>query len=517
MLKLEILKTENELRLWLQRQVLPVHFVPTMGGLHEGHKQLIQAAKKNFPNNPSTVLVSIFINPLQFGPDEDFANYPRNLDADCELAKDSGANAVWVPSIDDVFPGGASSHFHIKVPLGLQSHLCGRFRKGHFDGVATVMLRLLTLLNPKVVVLGEKDWQQLIILRQLIYNLNLKIKVCGVPTIREKDGLAYSSRNVYLSKSERANALALPVTLSNASNQFSQGKKLNFKTMRLLLEEKGLEVEYLEAVDPFRLQPVNPQTNLCLLAAAVRSGRTRLIDHTFLMTRKPIVAIDGPAGAGKSTVTRDFAQKLGLLYLDTGAMYRAVTWLLNNQGINPEDGKSVSQALKDLNLELTSSEKGGQTVLINGQNVSEAIRSPEITSLVSVVASQSYVRKALTAQQKAIGQCGGLVAEGRDIGTAVFPNAELKIFLTASSEERARRRANDLKNQGYDIPDIKELKCQIEERDRLDSTREISPLFKAKDAEEVITDGMNINAVVDHLIDLFRMKIPEEVWPSPSN
>ena len=173
--------------------------------------------------------------------------------------------------------------------------------------------------------------------------------------------------------------------------------------------------------------------------------------------------------------------------------------------------------LKDLNLHLEISNSGNQKVFVNNQEVSHEIRSPEVTKNVSVIASQIGVREIMTAQQKQIGKKGGIVAEGRDIGSTVFPDAELKIFLTATTKERARRRAIDLKNHGFHVPELLELEEQIQERDRLDSTREISPLVKPIDAEELVTDGMHIEEVVETIIEIFRNKIAEEVWPSPIN
>ncbi len=510
-----ILRTHSELTLWQQKQKAGLHFVPTMGGLHRGHQQLITTAKGFDLIQPNPVLVSIFVNPLQFGKGEDFDFYPRDLSLDCELAQEAGADAVWAPSVDEIFPGGADSHRKLIAPLHLQANLCGLSRIGHFDGVANVMIRLLSLVKPKVLVLGEKDWQQFVILRQLIKDLSLPIQIKGVATVREADGLPHSSRNRYLTKSERQKVLALPQLLTKAARDVSEGEILDLKKIRASIEEKGLKVEYLEIVDPLLLRPVTKTQQISLLAAAVHCGSTRLIDHIFLMKRHPIVAIDGPAGAGKSTITRTLAERLDLVYLDTGAMYRAVTWLIKQQGIKPENHKQISFILKDLKLELRQSIKEGQTVLINGKDVTELIRSPEITASVSKYAAEVPIREALTKQQKEIGINGGIVAEGRDIGTAVFPDAELKVFLTATPNERAKRRAADMANQGFEVPSIKELEAQINERDQLDSNREISPLRKAKDATELITDGMSIEDVTQALIELFRSRIPEEVWPTP--
>jgi cytidylate kinase len=224
----------------------------------------------------------------------------------------------------------------------------------------------------------------------------------------------------------------------------------------------------------------------------------------------------GPAGAGKSTVTRAFAERLGLIYLDTGAMYRAVTWLVQQQGVEPGDAAAVDALLRALDLQLQSLPGGGQQVLVNGEDVGQAIRSPEVTGAVSVVAAHRCVRQALTAQQKAMGAKGGLVAEGRDIGSAVFPDADLKVFLTATVAERARRRALDLEQRGFPVPERSELEAQIAERDHLDSTREEAPLVQAIDAVELVTDGMSIDAVIDALVEQFRARVPEEAWPTPA-
>ncbi len=516
MLNFSILKTESELLQWRKEQKSEVGFVPTMGGLHHGHCQLIKAAQSTNLNKKSVVLVSVFVNPLQFGPKEDFKNYPCNLQNDIEIASKSGANAIWAPSTNQIFQGGTDSIFRVQVPRRLQAGLCGAKRVGHFDGVATVMVHLLKNVKPNFLVLGEKDWQQYVIIRELIQVLGLPIQVRGVPTIRAQDGLPYSSRNEYLSKSERIQSLALPKELLKAASNFKQGEKIDLKKIRSSLEEEGLSVEYLDVVNPHNLQPAKPPKNCSLLAASVRCGTTRLIDHTFLMTRKPIVAIDGPAGAGKSTVTKAFAERLGLLYLDTGAMYRAVAWLIQHKGIDPHNQNKISKALEQLKLELRPT-KTITKVFINGNEVTDAIRSPSVTSIVSLVATQQSVREALTAQQKEMGTCGGLVAEGRDIGTAIFPDAELKIYLTASTNERARRRMIDLQNQGFSKPDLENLKKEINERDYMDQSRAISPLVKAKDAKELVTDGMNIQEVIEVIEQLFRIKVPEEVWPTPSN
>ena len=197
-------------------------------------------------------------------------------------------------------------------------------------------------------------------------------------------------------------------------------------------------------------------------------------------------------------------------------MYRAVTWWVQQQGADPADESAVKALLDGLDVDLSPLKNGVQTVRVNGKDVTDAIRDPKVTGSVSLVAAHPCVRELLTQQQQRLGERGGLVAEGRDIGTAVFPDAELKVFLTATPEERARRRAKDLEARGHAVPDLAELEAQIVERDRLDSTRAVAPLVQAEDATEVITDGMSIEAVIDALYDLFRFQVAEEVWPTPA-
>ena len=512
----KIFQTNAELKDWLSEQNSAIILIPTMGGLHPGHQYLIQKAKERKTNTNQIILVSIFVNPLQFSKGEDFKKYPRNINRDAELAFSAGADAIWAPDYDEVFPGGKDSHFKIEVPKTLQNQLCGVARKGHFDGVATVIIRLIKIIKPKKLVLGEKDWQQLIIIRRLFQELSIPVRIESYSTQRDQSGFAYSSRNSYLSNSERVNAQSLPNAINEAKAEFDKGKVINLTKIASIFRQNNLKIEYLKIVDPFSLKETENINKLCLLAAAVKCGSTRLIDHTFLMQKNPIIAIDGPAGAGKSTVTKAFAKKLGFIYLDTGAMYRAVTWLIISNSIDPNDQAKIKNILKDSKLEFKSSSLVEQKILINNIDVTEKIRSPQVTSMVSEIAKQQFVRELLTRKQQVIGNNGGLVAEGRDIGTAVFPDADLKIFLTASPTERAKRRALDLNKRGYEFSSIEDLEKEIKERDKKDSERKIAPLKKAQDAIELVTDGMNIEDVLKELIDIFRSKIPEEVWPTPN-
>ncbi len=512
----KIFQTNAELTDWLSEQNSSIIFIPTMGGLHPGHQYLIQKAKESKTKINQIILVSIFVNPLQFGQDEDFKKYPRDINKDSELAFKAGADAIWAPDYFEVFPGGENSHFKIQVPQTLQKQLCGKERAGHFDGVATVIIRLIRIIRPEKLILGEKDWQQLIIIRRLFEELSIPIKIESYSTKRDESGFAYSSRNSYLSISERVNAQSLPNAIKEAKIEFDKKKTINLKKIASILKENNLKIEYLKIVDPLSFKEKENINGLCLLAVAVKCGSTRLIDHTFLMHRKPIIAIDGPAGAGKSTVTKAFAKRLGFIYLDTGAMYRAVTWLIINNSIDPGDQSEIRNILKEAKLEFKNSSFVEQKIFINSIDVTQKIRSPEVTSMVSEIAKQQFVRELLTRQQQVIGKDGGLVAEGRDIGTAVFPDASVKIFLTASPTERAKRRAIELNKRGYEFSSIEDLEKEIKERDKKDSERKIAPLKKAQDAIELVTDGMNIEDVLKELIYIFRSKIPEEVWPTPN-
>jgi pantoate ligase/cytidylate kinase len=517
-----LLTTTAELVAWCrsQRQRRSVHFVPTMGALHAGHQQLIRRAAASAQSPPPAVLVSVFVNPLQFGPEEDFSRYPRPLQQDLEQATAAGAMALWAPDPAAIYPDGPDQITRLIPPPGLSDGLCGHSRPGHFAGVATVVARLLALVRPDRLFLGEKDWQQLLVLRRVVADLGLPVVLEACATVRDADGLALSSRNAYLNPAQRLRALALPQALQAARSAVACGccdGPTLLQGVRGQLAAAELAIDYVELVAPHTLKPLSNHDGLSLLAAAVYCGPARLIDHVFLMTRAPIVAIDGPAGAGKSTVTKAFARRLGLVYLDTGAMYRALTWWVQRQGADPADAAAVAPLLEGLDLQLgaasSAADPAGQSVTINGHDVTAAIRSPEVTAQVSQVAVHACVRAALTAQQQAMGQRGGLVAEGRDIGTAVFPDAELKVFLTATTAERARRRALDLQQRGFEVPPLVELEAQIAERDHRDSSRDVAPLRQAADAIELVTDGMAIEAVIQALVDLFRERVPEDAWP----
>jgi len=218
------------------------------------------------------------------------------------------------------------------------------------------------------------------------------------------------------------------------------------------------------------------------------------------------VAIDGPAGAGKSTVARRVAELLGYIYIDTGAMYRAVTLAANRAGVGPEQSDKLGMIVSRVNVELLPSDEG-QIVLLDGEDVTEAIRSRDVTLRVSQVASHEKVRAKLAAMQRDMAATGGIVMDGRDIGTHVLPDAELKVFLTASVHIRAQRRYEELA-EDQRVP-LEQLEAEIAERDRSDEQREVSPLVCAEDAVVVDSSALTIDQVVEIIIDLSRTKMAE--------
>ncbi|MEI6327830.1 MAG: bifunctional pantoate--beta-alanine ligase/(d)CMP kinase [Pseudanabaena sp. ELA645] len=487
-----------------------VGLVPTMGALHIGHLSLIDRARAE----NTCVVVSIFVNPLQFGKGEDFEKYPRTLESDRQICETAGVDAIFAPSAEEI---GVNDPNVTQVipPPEMMNIMCGRSRIGHFQGVATIVTNLLNIVQPDRAYFGEKDGQQLAIIRRLVNDLNLSVEIIGCPTLRELSGLAYSSRNQYLSESDRLLAPHLYQSLLKGKQIFSKDSSQDYAQISptailaasrdYLSKLPAIALEYIELVDVKTMQPCHTITSSSelMLAIAARIGNTRLIDNILLSQtitpRKPIIAIDGPAGAGKSTVTKLVANKLGLLFLDTGAMYRSVTLAVLREGIDLNDHQKVEAIATKSQIQLFANAIVGQPmqVWLNDEDVTTAIRQPEVTTNVSAIAAQSGVREILVKQQQIIGQSGGVVMEGRDIGTHVFPDAEVKIFLTASASERAKRRHADLIAQGQVAPDLATLEKEISERDRQDSTRTHAPLIQAEDATLVNTDGLSIEEVVE--------------------
>jgi pantoate--beta-alanine ligase len=258
----------------------PVALVPTMGALHEGHRTLVRAARER----AGSVVVSVFVNPTQFGPGEDLDRYPRTWDADLAALTDEGADAVFHPPVDEVHPPGALGVTVDPGPLG--GVLEGALRPGHFAGVLTVVAKLFGLARPDLAFFGEKDYQQLVLVRAMVRELALPVEVVGVPTVREDDGLALSSRNRFLAPEERARAAVLNRALRAGEDAGPRGAEAVLAAARgVLAEAPGLVPDYLELTDP-HLGPA-PADGPARLLLAARAGTTRLIDNTAVQLGEP--------------------------------------------------------------------------------------------------------------------------------------------------------------------------------------------------------------------------------------
>jgi pantoate--beta-alanine ligase len=251
-----------------------VGLVPTMGFLHEGHLSLIRRARSEC----DTVVVSIFVNPKQFGEGEDLDAYPRDPDRDLRLAEEAGADVAFVPAVEEVYPPGFATTVEVE---GLTDVMCGAARPGHFAGVTTVVTKLFNMVEPEVAYFGQKDAQQAIVIRKLVADLNMPVRIEVCPTVREPDGLAMSSRNAYLSAEERRRALGLSRALQAAEEAVAQGGDVLAAAREQLLDA-GIEPEYLELRSTQDLAPVERVNGSTLLAVAAQVGRARLIDNTIL-------------------------------------------------------------------------------------------------------------------------------------------------------------------------------------------------------------------------------------------
>lgn len=268
----ELREQLKELR--LQGQTLAL--VPTMGNLHQGHLRLIEEAKRQ----ADKVIASIFVNPLQFGPNEDFAKYPRTLEADIAKLESAGCDLLFNPDIDEVYPQGQEQQTRVQVPL-VSDGLCGHKRPGHFDGVATVVTKLFNFVQPDIACFGQKDYQQLAVIRKLVADLNFPIRIIGVPTQRTPEGLALSSRNNYLSEEERLKAAGLYATLKATGQKLASGRVHFYELTHLArarLAELGFSPEYVE-IRSLDLSPAQPDASSWVILAAAYMGKTRLIDN----------------------------------------------------------------------------------------------------------------------------------------------------------------------------------------------------------------------------------------------
>lgn len=277
-----ISQVRDQIRQW-RREGLTVGLVPTMGYLHEGHGSLVGKAAEDCDR----VVASVFVNPTQFAPGEDLASYPRDFERDCEILKKQGCSMVFHPSVDEMYPdGNGRTDTYIEILNDMPKQLCGRTRPNHFRGVCTVVGKLFNIVLPDKAYFGEKDAQQLAIIRRMVRDLSYGIEIVGCPIVREPDGLAKSSRNIHLKPDERKAAAVLYRSLKIAEEMASDGEKSSkavTDAVRAEIEKEPLaEVEYVSAVDSLSMEPVETVGKGTLIAIAVRIGQTRLIDNCVL-------------------------------------------------------------------------------------------------------------------------------------------------------------------------------------------------------------------------------------------
>ena len=263
----------------VKRQGKTVGLVPTMGYLHEGHLTLMRRARQE----QGLVIATLFVNPLQFGPQEDYADYPRDLARDCELAESTGIDVLFAPAVDEMYPAGNGKTLTFVDVEKITASLCGASRPGHFRGVATVVTKLFNIAEADVAYFGQKDAQQVAVIRRMAEDLNMNVKIVAVPIVRESDGLAMSSRNKYLDSAQRQAALVLSRSLERAATLLAAGERdssLIVATVRDLISQEPLaEIDYVSLVDPLTMEALDRVETRALLALAVKFGKTRLIDN----------------------------------------------------------------------------------------------------------------------------------------------------------------------------------------------------------------------------------------------
>ncbi|MBW2616037.1 MAG: pantoate--beta-alanine ligase [Deltaproteobacteria bacterium] len=256
-----------------------ISLVPTMGFLHEGHLELMRVAKKH----SDKLVMSLFVNPTQFGPTEDYGQYPRDTEGDLEKALGVGVDMVFMPSVEEMYPEGSQTKVHVER---VTQHLCGISRPTHFDGVTTVVAKLFNIVKPHLAVFGQKDFQQLTVISRMVMDLNMDIKILGVPTVREPDGLAMSSRNNYLSDDERKSALCLKKSLDLANKMFQEGERgagiIRDAIESLIRDHPFTDIDYVSICDSTSLEDIGIMRDESLVALAVRVGKIRLIDNRVL-------------------------------------------------------------------------------------------------------------------------------------------------------------------------------------------------------------------------------------------
>jgi pantoate--beta-alanine ligase len=256
-----------------------IGFVPTMGALHKGHISLIEAAKKNC----DFVVVSIFVNPTQFGPNEDFKKYPRPIKADLKMCRKAGINVVFAPTPDEMYPAQNLTWIDVEK---ISEPLCGKFRPGHFRGVATICAKLFNIVTPDIAYFGRKDAQQAIVIKRMVVDLNMPLKIVVCPTVREKNGLAMSSRNQYLTTQQKEDAALIYKSLQKCRRMIKQretnAKKIIAEMRKILKKIPFVEIQYISIVDAKTLQNINRVEGKVLAAVAVKIGSTRLIDNILI-------------------------------------------------------------------------------------------------------------------------------------------------------------------------------------------------------------------------------------------
>jgi pantoate--beta-alanine ligase len=256
-----------------------IALVPTMGFFHEGHLELMRAGKRH----ADKLIISIFVNPIQFGPSEDFEAYPHDMEGDLTKAQEVGVDLVFAPSVEEMYPDGFQTEIVIEK---VTKHLCGTSRPGHFDGVTTVVAKLFNITKPHLAVFGQKDYQQLTVIRRMVKDLSMDIQILGLPTVREADGLAMSSRNSYLSPDERKSALCLKKSLDLADDIVRKGEKdvnnIKMAVEKLIISYPFTEIDYISICHPTTLEDIDRVEDESLLALAVRVGKARLIDNRLI-------------------------------------------------------------------------------------------------------------------------------------------------------------------------------------------------------------------------------------------
>ncbi len=278
---MKVIKTVHEMQAFSHAQRTGgkrIALVPTMGYLHDGHISLLNEAKKQ----GDLLVMSLFVNPMQFGPKEDLAKYPRDFARDTMIAERAGTDIIFYPDAQEMYPGPFKTTVYVS---DLSDILCGKTRPGHFQGVTTVVAKLFNVILPHTAIFGEKDFQQLVILRRMVKDLNVPVEIIGMPIIREPDGLAMSSRNTYLSVDDRHRAISISKGLSNALDAFHKGVRDDKKLREIVrndIQSAGLREDYVEVVDETTLQPVHELSHTARIVTAAYAGNVRLIDNMAL-------------------------------------------------------------------------------------------------------------------------------------------------------------------------------------------------------------------------------------------